>query len=75
MAPGGVWVLDTISLSDCSCVGNGSVLERKVNMTDTRVKIFERVDHDFMVQLRDDPGLFMKTLAPTARYEPFSQTQ
>ncbi|CAE7480581.1 Ptchd3 [Symbiodinium natans] len=30
------------------------------NMTDTRVKLFERVDPAFMVQLRDDPGLYMK---------------
>ncbi|CAE7194659.1 Ptchd3 [Symbiodinium microadriaticum] len=30
------------------------------NMTDTRVKLFESVDPAFMVQLRDDPGLFMK---------------
>ena len=31
-------------------------------MTDTRVKLFESVDPAFMVQLRDDPGLFMKPL-------------
>ncbi|CAE7685234.1 Ptchd3 [Symbiodinium pilosum] len=34
------------------------------NMTETRVKIFETVDPDFMVKLRDDPGLFMKSLGP-----------
>ena len=33
-------------------------------MTDTRVKLFESVDPAFMVQLRDDPGLFMKPLGP-----------